>query len=362
MVAGATNAELLSDLSLAVEKSIEQGTGLDQFRKDFRQIVEKHGWHGWTGEGTAKGEAWRTRIIYQTNMRTSYMAGRHAQLVAAKFKYWIYRHGGSAEPRPHHLALDGLILPPDHPFWATHYPPNGWGCSCRVFGSHSMRGAVAKGGKADKTLPEGWDSIDPKTQEPRGIDRGWGYAPGARLVEEVQQAAEKVAKVPPQIGAQYVDSLTGVIDQAWPKWLESVRRGEQFDATLIGRIDNALQGALAAHGLAPSSSEIMIGPNVIMGAKAARHQARGDALSDDDWLWLPQRLRQPKAVLLDNRSGQILFLLNGTERVPQLAVALDFKRRRDGTVNLVRSAYRPALIDIVGRLDGELLTLLLGKV
>ncbi|MEI4195235.1 phage head morphogenesis protein [Roseovarius sp. E0-M6] len=146
MIAGATKADLLSDLAGAVDRAISEGTGLEAFRKDFRAIVEKHGWHGWTGEGTEKGEAWRTRVIYRTNMRTSYMAGRHAQLVEGGFKFWVYRHGGSLEPRLHHLAWDGLILPADHPFWQTHFPPNGWGCSCRVFGARTIEGAKRKGG------------------------------------------------------------------------------------------------------------------------------------------------------------------------------------------------------------------------
>ena len=69
MVAGATKADLLADLAAAVDRAIVEGTGLEVFKRDFRGIVEKHGWHGWTGEGTAKGEAWRMRTIYRTNMR-----------------------------------------------------------------------------------------------------------------------------------------------------------------------------------------------------------------------------------------------------------------------------------------------------
>lgn len=34
--------------------------------------------------------------------------------------------------RDSHLALNGLILPKDDPFWAKHFPPWEWGCRCRV--------------------------------------------------------------------------------------------------------------------------------------------------------------------------------------------------------------------------------------
>lgn len=189
MVAGATKADLLADLGKAVEKAISNGTSLEEFRRDFRRIVEERGWHGWTGEDTEAGQAWRTRVIYRTNMRTSYMSGRYAQLMAGPFPLWIYRHGGSAEPRLHHLAWHGLVLPREHPFWQKHFPPSGWGCSCGVFGAASIAGAKRRGGDPDKVLPAGWDQIDGATGEPEGIGTGWGYAPGASAVDDIQRLA-----------------------------------------------------------------------------------------------------------------------------------------------------------------------------
>lgn len=194
MVAGAIKQDLIADILGAVDRSITEGTGLEVFRRDFRAIVEKHGWHGWTGEGTAKGEAWRTKVIWKTNISTSYAAGRWAQLNAKGFKFLVYRHSHAEHPRLQHLAWDGLILPIDHPFWRTHFPPNGWGCGCSVRGAMSMAMAVRLGGDPSKSLPDDWAMPDPKTGAPKGIDRGWDHAPGATVASAVTTLAEKAGR------------------------------------------------------------------------------------------------------------------------------------------------------------------------
>ena len=200
VVAGATKADLLHDLRKAVDQAVKGGS-IGEFRKNFAEIVAKHGWTGWTGEGTKAGEAWRTRVIYQTNLMTSYAAGRRAQLLdpdlVERRPFWRYVHNDSVtHPRPQHKRWGDmkLTLRHDHPFWETHFPPNGWGCKCRVV-------AVAAPGDGDGTEPpEGWAQTDPATGAPVGIDEGWGYAPGARADNELRSfVQDKLIDYPPAI-------------------------------------------------------------------------------------------------------------------------------------------------------------------
>ena len=203
MVAGAYKADVLADFRAAVDKAITQGTTLADFRKDFDSIVERH---GWSYNGTRN---WRSEVIYSTNIRTAYAAGRWEQLTDPEqqqvMPYLTYRHGGSMVPRPEHLAWDGLTLPADDPFWDEHYPPNGWGCNCRVFGATPGEYEKAKQagqGKAPRRR------IDPRTGEPAGIDKGWGYNVGRAYKEETHRILEDaVSRLPRDIAARLREEM-----------------------------------------------------------------------------------------------------------------------------------------------------------
>lgn len=184
-VAGALKEDLLSDFRAAVERAIADGVTLADFRKDFDAIVARHGW-AYNG-----GRGWRSRVIYETNLRTAYAAGRYRQMTdpdtLAARPYWRYKHNDSVlHPRPMHLAWNGLVLPADSAWWKTHYPPNGWGCKCKVFALGEQD--LARYGKdAPDQAPSidwethtvGKDGPSPRTVDvPKGIDPGWAYNVG----------------------------------------------------------------------------------------------------------------------------------------------------------------------------------------
>lgn len=206
MVAGAASQALVQDFQKAIQKAIEQGTTLQEFRKDFYGIVDKHGWHGWTGEGNPKTEAWRIRTIYETNLNMAYSAGRYAQQtdpdVLAIFPFWVYRHSGNPHPRLQHKAWDGLTLRADDAWWRTNYPPNGWGCGCMVE-SITARGLARMG----KTGPDPAPALDLTEKPigksgryqltPKGVDPGFGYNPGMAWKGEAKVPHDAVMQAGP---------------------------------------------------------------------------------------------------------------------------------------------------------------------
>jgi len=234
MVAGAAKADLLTDLAAATDKAIAEGRGIEEFRRDFRDIVKRNGWTGWTGEGSVKGEAWRVKTILRTNAYTSYSAGRHAQLLDGDFAFWVYRHGDAREPRLVHLSFNGLALPPGHPFWGKYYPPSDWGCSCYVVGARTAAGVRRLGGDPGKALPANWAALDPRTGEPKGIGKGWGYAPGASVAPVVQALAGKIGSWDYRIAKAFMEGVPeaqrDALAQAYrslPSTADDVRRYAQ---------------------------------------------------------------------------------------------------------------------------------------
>lgn len=369
VVAGAAKADLLADLRAAVRRGIETGSGLEQFRKDFKEIVQRHGWTGWTGQGTAAGEAWRTRIIYQTNTATSYAAGRWQQLNNPKLlqlkPYWKYVHADSvAHPRPLHVSWDGLVLRHDDEFWKTHFPPNGWMCHCRVVAvdGRAYQAAFDAGKGA---APEGWAEINPKTGAPVGIDKGFDYAPGARANAPLRSLIDdRLVRLASPIGSRLYQVMHPVLQaeqrQAYQGFVDEVladpvKRGR---TAIVGAIEPAILDWLQANkGIEPASAEIAVQDKLLVGKKAQRHDAAGDALTEEEWLNLFDALANPLQVLYDVNTGKLLYVLPAADgRAQKIAVEFDFQvKKREGTLNMIVSAFKPLLEKIEGAVVGGLL-------
>lgn len=221
VIAGLTKADLLNDAKDLVERAIASGTGLDEFKQQFRRLI---GRRGWMEESTDS----RLRTIYDTNLRRSYAAGRYRQMsdpeVLSDRPYWMWRHrtpdpefGGT--PRANHKALNNQIFPASHPFWKKAFPACAFGCRCTAF-SVSQSYMERNGLKASK--PPNPNSIaDP------GFRSASGISPESEREAFIKS---KLATLDPEVAAQLRRSLR--TDSAKPTrvgyhWVEdkSVKKG-----------------------------------------------------------------------------------------------------------------------------------------
>ena len=120
----------------------------------------------------------RLENIFRTNIQAAYSRGRWEQQMRARGSrpYLMYDAINDSRTRPAHAAMDNIIRRWDDPFWATHYPTNGYRCRCTVI-SLTEAQAKKRGGVTDP-LP------DPDTTKP---DPGWDHNPGADYEPPIHQ-------------------------------------------------------------------------------------------------------------------------------------------------------------------------------
>jgi SPP1 gp7 family putative phage head morphogenesis protein len=194
-VAKAMQTDVLEAIRKEVERSLVEGTTFEQFQKALAPRLKELGWWGrkpmpdpLTGEivDAQLGSSRRLRIIYDANIRAAHAVGRWAAIQRTKKNLpWLrYVAVKDSRTRPQHLAWHETILPVDHPFWDTHFPPNGWRCRCTVqqFTNGDLERLGWKPTDPPPPVNPGRSHINRETGEvvtaPEGIDPGWGHNVG----------------------------------------------------------------------------------------------------------------------------------------------------------------------------------------
>ena len=209
-VAGIAKGDELDTVYRALQKAIDQGTTLEEFKKDCAAIFERRGWRG--------KRAWRIDNIFRTNIQTAYNVGQYKQLMEDKavFAVWQYSAINDSRTRPTHLAMDGRAWPANHPMWDVWFPPNGYRCRCSVIGLTS-RQAAARGIKVE--------SVDPTNTLIEPIDPGTGNRMPAR-----QLIPDPGFNVNP--GKVYWGEIGEILAEKVERWAEPIK--DQAMQTMVG--------------------------------------------------------------------------------------------------------------------------------
>jgi SPP1 gp7 family putative phage head morphogenesis protein len=329
MVAGVAQADVLQLFKGEIDKALASGSSLADFAKAVRPELVKKGWWGdieitdpSSGEiRTTRFDAARLQLIYDTNLRQSYAAGRWADIERTKKTkpFITYRTMRDERVRTSHRPWDGLVLPVDDAFWAEHYPPNGWRCRCRAYSisQRALDRMVADGEPVQREAPPvaRVPYRDPRTGEtsttPVGVDPGFGYNPGKSYLAHTsglqRQALDRAA---PELAAAQVAQQIQT-----PNFSRFMRAPLPDEAQPVAVVQ-------AARRLLPGVAS----RTLVLQGKTAQAQAAPGSLASLDWV---QQTLDAGAQFTDGADNVVIFL------------------ERDGWVSVLHVQAKGAALDLV---------------
>lgn len=336
-VANLARLDLLQEIHGALAEAIQQGQDYRTFAKG---LVPKLQAAGWWDQPVPEGKPLspqRLQLIYDTNLRTSYMAAKWGRIQRLKKRRPFLRYNtmGDARVRPAHRAWEGITRPVDDPFWGTHYPPNGWRCRCTV--EQLSRDEMAAEGievTPDGALPTGTSTFTNRitgevTTVPAGIDPGWAYNVGqAAQPALLTQARQKLEAALPEAGQAGVKGL--VDSPAFEAWLKAPA-GDYPVLLVTSELQQAIQAESAVAVLSPET----------VAKQAAAHPEVGLV----DYRRLPRMGLLPDLVIQDGENTLVLVRAEGSLWLAALKAAQGGERE-----TFVTSLRRTTMEDIARKL------------
>lgn len=358
--AGATHAELLSDLRKITDAAVAGETDIREFRKQFKPLVEKYGWQLRGG-----GPGWRSDLIWRTNIQTAYQAGRWQQFEEAGITHLKYVHNDSVRyPRPHHVAMDGTVLPITDPFWTVCYPPNGFGCKCMAL--PATKAEIASAGDTPKR-PANWEHLP---------DANWNYNVGlAGKLRHEDVLGKKIASLPGDIATVLLDKLKGgaapANDASFGKWIDYLLSDANKTETGIIKTTGEMhtlwfvEPDIAAGLKAVAAVELLTNLITITDRQAIHSlhledvrsgtgRPPGRIITVDDLKQLPRYLREPQAVLYDTSPRSLglvyVFATGEEDSKGKWAVRINLQVKGAGiTTNAVQSGAYVERDKLIGK-------------
>ena len=336
-VAKASSMDVLETIRTELDKALATGQTSRQFAENLTPLLQQKGWWGKTqledGREVQLGSAYRLNTIFRVNTQTAYMAGRYRrQLEGVKRRpYWMYVAVLDGNTRPDHRALNGKVFRWDDPIWRYLYPPNGWGCRCRVRALSEKQ--VERMGI---TVEQGEDYIETFTREiesqatgevktvehmrvnlPDGgsmsPDLGWAYNPGEAAFGSDQAIAKKIGAIQStELRSQLIQTLNNAPERQrqFSIWAKDVleKRRPAHSVQTVGFMPESLAQLLTARLAIEPVRLMVINEKQLVHADSDKHRRLGTALDHEQLMQIPAMLENPEAVLVERQSNDVLFV------------------------------------------------------
>lgn len=376
-----------ADLLEALQQGLARSVAGDLSRRDWIRSTEKllqdAGWWGTkevtdprTGELlTTRFDHARLQLIFDTNVRQAQAGGQWQRMLRNRRTHPFARYVSmdDGRVRPLHRAWHGVTLPLDDAWWATHHPPNGWRCRCRVVGvtqqeyeqgQFEERGNLQDGDDGPlqqrpmrKQVPQDGDTEwrNPATGKlqriPQGIDPGFDYnagTQGARAAFEAMVQA-KLARLSPQVaevargmGLQSTGADTPRLSEPqkheFAQWAQEVLSDDYHiknEYVLAGFLPSEVLADAAVVKLLPQGTEVHISDKQLRHGYRPGKKARSAALPQEVLATLPEIL-EGASWYYDSTHDNVFAVFNteGEGEMGKAVVQFNYMRRRQ-TYNAV---------------------------
>lgn len=377
-VAHAARLDVLEDIRTEMQAVLDGGLTERSFVDALTPRLKAKGWWGKQiivdSQGGAKevqlGSPHRLRTIYRANMATAFNAARYKQQmeVSDSRPYWQYIAVMDSKTRPSHAALHGKVFRFDDPIWDSIYPPNGFGCRCRVSTLSKFRlkkdGLEVDSSEGHLRTEEMDVAVDKRTGEVirrevtiwHGKDRfgndatfrpdpGWSYNPGAAAFGSDVELMRKLTQVKDRtIRAQVVQAINNseLRQQVFATWVTAVipMRGAGHSAQTVHLMSEEVSDFARQRGDEPARVLVMNEKNVAH-IESARHVTDGVALTKEELQQLPVLMTKAK-VYWDREHQNVLYAIKMSDTDTILVPASESRKlkRIKGRLDQVVNAFK----------------------
>ncbi|SUT89831.1 phage head morphogenesis protein, SPP1 gp7 family [[Actinobacillus] rossii] len=355
-LAKATRAEVLDTIRWATEKAISEGQSERDFIKNLEPKLKELGWWGKfvdkDGNTVQLGSVRRLKTIFRTNKSTAYHAGRYMEQMTNSDEqpYWQYVAVKDSRTRASHLALDGKVYRFDDPIWQTMYPPNDWGCRCRVRALSEFRLkknglSVSESGEiktesavagVNKDTGEEIRTEVSKIKTDQGemkVGAGWNYNVGSAAVGTDVAIIRKLTQIKNrELRQQTIQAINNNPErhQRFATWIANMFAKEKHDNHYmsVGVISTDIADKVTALSDGTKTVEhlLVMSEGNFTHANSPRHQQDGTALSQQEFATLPKIISNPTLVLWDTSDKHKNLLYIDKDNMIKLVVDMPVKK------------------------------------
>ncbi|WFC17051.1 phage minor head protein [Campylobacter coli] len=352
-IAKLNDLNLLKDIQNSLIEALKNGDKFETWKKQITPKLKAKGWFGdevevinpKTGEvKNIKVGTSRLKKVFETNMRIAKAQAQWENILQSNKEYvrWVSLLHGNR--RKEHLALHGMILRVDDPFWINNRPPCGYGCKCSIQGVSESELKLYDW-KLSKQTPA--DLADKNFN----YDKNLGVEKLEKLYKEkISQVTQNFIKLEALSLSTKTKENTQSFQRekelyTWQKSLDDmvdeviVKDNQKYPINFIqvGKMDKSTKEFLEK--LNKKDLEDLyftLSKNNLLHASPKRKASYNQALSADEIKQIVIVLDEAKEVYWDTKEESLVYFfddLKNSKKVNKIIIRPDYKLKKFGKTN-----------------------------